>query len=236
MKLKAAIIDDERHCIETLQYDLENECNDVLDVVFTCSKSIDCVKKMREFNPDIMFLDIEMPGISGFDLLKIIEEEHISVVFTTAHARHAVEAISFKPDGYLLKPVDSEELQEVVQRIFANHQKENHVSIPGKLAISKLDEIELISHSSIIIAKANNNYTEIITSSDKPKLVSKTLKYIEERLPINQFYRVHKSYLVNLNHINKYVKAGGGVLIMSNGNEVPVSPFKKDALLSLIQD
>ncbi len=236
MKLKAAIIDDERHCIETLQYDLENECSDVLDIVFTCSKSIDCVKKMREFNPDIMFLDIEMPGISGFDLLKVIEEEHISVVFTTAHARHAVEAISFKPDGYLLKPVDSEELQEVVQRIYDNQQKKNLGSLPGKLAISKLDEIELISHSSIIVAKADNNYTEIITNTDKPKLVSKTLKYIEERLPGDQFFRVHKSYLVNLNHITKYIKAGGGMLIMSNGNEVPVSPTKRDALLSLIQE
>ncbi len=236
MKLKAAIIDDERHCIETLQYDLENGCKEELEVVFTCSTSIECIKKMRQFHPDLLFLDIEMPGISGFDLLKILEEDDISVVFTTAHARHAVEAISFKPDGYLLKPVDNEELQEIVQKVHANHQKKNQISIPDKLAISKLEEIELISYSSIIIAKANNNYTEIITTNDKPKLVSKTLKFVEEQLPSNNFYRVHKSYLVNLNHITKYMKAGGGVLIMSNGNEVPVSPFKKDALLSLIQE
>ena len=109
------------------------------------------------------------------------------------------------------------------------------IGISDKLAISTTEDIELVKHSEIVYAKASNNYTEVILENGASKLISKTLKFVSAQLPENSFYRVHKSYLINLNHINKYRKADGGTLIMSNSAEIPVSGEKKEDLLILIQ-
>ncbi len=236
-KLRAAIVDDELHCVETLEYDLKENCAETVDLIFTCTNGVECINNLKKTKPDVLFIDIEMPGITGFELLNILEPEETKVVFTTAHARHAVEAIKFKPEAYLLKPIDTDELVELVDRLIESHkEKKDQKPISNKLAISTTEEIELIPHEEIVYAKASNNYTEVITESGKEKVISKTLKYVSGQLPEENFFRVHKSYLINLDHIMKYRKSGGGTVIMSNEEELPVSADKKEELLSLIQD
>ena len=235
MKLKVAIVDDEKHCIETLKYDLEQSYSDKVDVLFECNNSVECVENLRSIKPDVLFIDIEMPGLNGFELIKVIKPKETKVVFTTAHARHAVEAINFKPEAYLLKPIELEELGKVVDSLYQDKKPSIDIGISDKLAISTTEDIELVKHSEIVYAKASNNYTEVILENGSSKLISKTLKFVSAQLPENSFYRVHKSYLINLNHINKYRKADGGMLIMSNDAEIPVSGEKKEDLLILIQ-
>lgn len=235
MKLKAAIVDDELHCIETLKFDLESLLSEQVEVVFTCSNGVECIQQLKKNPPDLLFMDIEMPGITGFEVLKILDNQNCMVVFTTAHAKHAIKAIDFKPEAYLLKPIMEDELISVVNSLHSKFNPVKEHRLTDKLAISTTEEIELIPHQDIIYAKANNNYTDLYIKDQKNKLVSKTLKVIEEKLPEDSFFRTHKSYLVNLNHIAKYRKAEGGVLIMSNGDELPVSSIKKEELLSLIQ-
>lgn len=236
-KLRAAIVDDELHCVETLQYDLKEYCANKVEIIFTCTNGVECINNLKKTKPDVLFIDIEMPGITGFELLNILEPDETKVVFTTAHARHAVEAIKFKPEAYLLKPIDTEELVDLVDSLIQNQNENKELQpISNKLAISTTEEIELIPHESIVYARASNNYTEIITDSGKEKVISKTLKFVSGQLPDQSFFRIHKSYLINLNHIIKYRKSGGGSVIMSNNEELPVSTDKKEKLLSLIQD
>jgi two-component system LytT family response regulator len=235
MKLKVAIVDDEEHCIETLKYDLEESYSEKVEVLFECSNSVECVENLRSIKPDVLFIDIEMPGLNGFELIKVIQPKETKVVFTTAHARHAVEAINFKPEAYLLKPIELEELGKVVECLYQAKKPAVDIGISDKLAISTTEDIELVKHSTIVYAKASNNYTELILEDGSSKLISKTLKFVSAQLPESSFFRVHKSYLINLNHINKYRKADGGMLIMSNDAEIPVSGDKKEDLLILIQ-
>ena len=235
MKLKAAIIDDELHCIETLEYDIRENLSNKIEVVFTCNNGINCIKKLQKSVPDVLFMDIEMPGLSGFDLLEVLDIEYTKVVFTTAHARHAIKAINFKPEAYLLKPIDVQELEEVIDKIIESNNNGGRPFEINKLAISSTDEIELIAHEDIIFAKASNNYTELFLIEGKNKLVSKTLKHIESQLPQKQFIRIHKSYLINIKHLVKYKKHDGGFVELTNGEELPVSGEKKEILFSHIR-
>ncbi len=235
MKVTAAIVDDELHCIETLKYDLEESFSDKVDVLFQCDNSVKCVEHLKSIKPDVMFVDIEMPGLNGFELLKVIEPKETKIVFTTAHARHAIEAIDFKPEAYLLKPIDIEDLEKVINKIYETKLPSNEKGISDKLAISTTEDIELVKHNDIVYAKASNNYTEIYTRDGNMRLVSKTLKFVSAQLPGDTFFRIHKSYLINLNHIKKYRKSDGGMLIMSDETEIPVSSDKKEELLLLIQ-
>ena len=235
MKLKVAIVDDELHCIETLKYDLENSFSDKVDVLFECNNSVNCVENLNSIKPDVMFIDIEMPGLNGFELLKVIEPRNTKIVFTTAHTRHAIEAIDFKPEAYLLKPIDLEDLGQVIDKLLSEKRPSSDKGISDKLAISTTEDIELVKHSDIVYARASNNYTEIHTANGSSKLISKTLKFVSAQLPDTIFFRVHKSYLINLNHIQKYRKSDGGILIMSDETEIPVSSDKKEELLLLIQ-
>lgn len=235
MKLKAAIVDDELHCIETLKYDLEESFSDKVEVLFECNNSVECVENLKSIKPDVLFIDIEMPGLNGFDLIKVIQPKNTKIVFTTAHQRHAIEAIGFKPEAYLLKPIELEELGKVVEDLYQAKRPSLESGISDKLAISTTEDIELVKHSEIIYAKASNNYTEIYLKEGNTKLISKTLKFVSAQLPDSSFFRVHKSYLVNMNHISRYRKADGGMLIMSDEAEIPVSSDKKEDLLLLIQ-
>lgn len=236
MKLKTAIVDNEVHCIETLMYDLQENFSAQVDVIFTSQDSVEAAKSLKKLKPDLVFLDIEMPGLSGFDILELLNDIPMRIVFTTAYSEYAIEAVGFKAEAYLLKPIQPEDLKVVIDELYHQfNQPLINASIKDKLPVAYQEGIELIPYREIIYCHSNDNYTDIFLLSGRKIVASKTLKYFSEQLPADKFFRIHKSYLVNLMHIKKYLKLDGGVLLMENEASLPVSRNKKEEILKLIQ-
>ena len=240
--LNAIIVDDEPYCCEVLSTLLKRYCPEV-EVVAVCSSGEEALKAIRRLQPQIVFLDIEMPQMNGFDMLERLPEINFHLVFTTSYDQYAIKAIRFSAIDYLLKPIDREELQRAVQKVSRQVQKPvaqqleillQKIHQPGavnKVALPTMEGLQMVSVDNILRCESDSNYT-IIFLKDKQKLVvSRTLKEIEEMLEDYPFVRVHHSYLVNLNEINRYVKGEGGYLVMSDGTTIDVSRSKKEALL-----
>jgi len=236
MKLTAAIIDDEIHAIETLRYDLAENHKDEIEILFSTTNPVEGAKRVRKEKPDILFLDIDMPGLSGLQLIQLIDDLPTRVVFTTAHMEYAIKAVETIASGYLLKPVQAEDLQRMIEKI--KNKKELSVldqPISGKIAVPDFSGIELVPYDEIVFCKSDSNYCELILTGNRKITASKTLKYFEEILPASQFIRIHKSYLVNIQQIKKYLKRDGGELLMSNNDVLPVSRNNRPEILKLIQ-
>ena len=183
-----------------------------------------------------------MPYGNAFDLLDKVGDVDFETIFVTAYNHYAIEALNAHASYYLMKPISIDELIKSVDYVTEIKVKENALqdqvlipktnSVNGKITIPQLDGFEILNTSDILYCKADDNYTEIYLNNSKKKLVSKTLKYFEEALSNSSFARVHKSYLVNVNEVVKYVKGKGGSVVLSNGKEVMVSASKKSAFLS----
>jgi two-component system, LytTR family, response regulator len=235
-KLNVAIIDDEKHAIETLAYDLnEYHANDV-ELTFTTTNPLEGVKLLITTKPDLLFLDVDMPGLSGLDLVELIDKEVTKVAFTTAHMEYAIKAVETIACGYLLKPVQTEDLQRIIERAIAEMEsKDAELSLPGKIPVHDVDGIELVPCGEIIYIKSDSNYCTLKMTGKRKIVASKTLKHFEGLLTGHQFLRVHKSYLANPDHIRKYLKKEGGELLMSNDELIPVSRIHRDMILHFMQ-
>jgi two-component system LytT family response regulator len=245
--ITATIVDDEPLCCESLATLLERYCPAV-KVLDICYSAFAALQSIREHPPQILFLDIEMPQMNGFELLEKLPEINFELIFTTSYDQYAIKAIQFSALDYLLKPIEREELQKAVQKVVQHlhHplpqqieillQKLNHPAIAlNKVAIPTMEGLQMIFIESVIGCKADSNYT-ILFLKDKQKITaSRTLKEIEEMLEDYSFARVHHSSLVNLNEVEKYVKGEGGYLIMSDGSTVDVSRNRKEMLLKKLQ-
>jgi two-component system LytT family response regulator len=237
MTLKIGIIDDEIHAIQTLTYDLNENFGNVVEIVFSSNNPIEGIKNIRERMPDLLFLDMDMPRLSGLDVLSLIDDLDINVVITTAHEEYAVKAYGTNAIAYLLKPVQPEQLKAIVEKQLSEISASKTTLLSaGKISIPVFDGFEILEFDEIIYCKSDNNYSEIIITGNRKIVASKTLKYFEELLPANIFRRVHKSYLVNENHIKKYLKRDGGVIMVTQGKTIPVSRTQRDELLKLIQN
>jgi two-component system LytT family response regulator len=236
MRLKVAIIDDEQHAIDTLKYDLQKNHDEETEIIFSVTNPVDGARQLRQERPDLLFLDVNMPGLSGLDLVELIDDLPIHVVFTTAHLEYAVKAVETIASGYLLKPVQADDLQRIINKV--KHEKKTdfrELPVSGKISVPDADGIELVPYEDIIYCKSDSNYCEIHLTENRKIVASKTLKYFEANLSPKQFFRVHKSYMVNLKHIKKYLKRDGGVLLMDNNKCLPVSRKHRDEILALIQ-
>ena len=243
--IKALILDDELHSVETLQWKLENYCKDV-EIVATFNDPVKGVEYINEHKIDLLFLDIEMPVLTGFDVLQKVSTLDFDVIFTTAYDEYGIRAIKFSALDYLLKPVQPEELMEAVTKfqkkhyqsvlpqqleaLFQSLKKDNQPN--QKIALSTKESIELVRPADIILCESDNNYTTVFVKGRK-KLISKTLKEFEELLVPFNFYRCHQSYLINIDHISEYMRNDGGYLVMSNDMKVAVSRNKKEGLMKL---
>lgn len=237
MTLKIGIIDDEIHAIQTLSYDLNEHFENAVEIVFSSNNPIEGIKNIRERMPDLLFLDMDMPRLSGLDVLSLIDDLDINVVITTAHEEYAVKAYGTNAIAYLLKPVQPEQLKAIVEKQMSEISASKTTLLSaGKISIPVFDGFEILEFDEIIYCKSDNNYSEIIITGNRKIVASKTLKYFEELLPANIFRRVHKSYLVNANHIKKYLKRDGGVIMVTQGKTIPVSRTQRDELLKLIQN
>lgn len=237
MNLKVAIIDDEIHAIETLVYDLTEDFKSSVDILFTTTHPVEGVKRLRMEKPDLLFLDIEMPGLSGLDILSLIDDLNIQVVITTAHQEFAIQTVGTKAIAYLLKPIQPENLEAVInQALERKRNPAKSLILKDRIAIPDMDGIELIQYDEIIYCKSDGNYTTMALISNRKMTVSKQLKYFEENIFSEQFIRIHKSYLVNLTHVKKYLKKDGGELVMTNNDVLPVSRNSRNELLKFIQN
>jgi len=241
--LRAIIVDDEPYSSESLNSLLKKYFPEV-EVVAICGSGSEALKEIPLRNPDLVFLDIEMPHMNGFDLIEKLPAVHFDLIFTTSYDQYAIQAIRFSALDYLLKPVDREDLKNAIHRVLTRkqHPQPQQLEIllqklnkPAnahlKIAIPTMEGLEMISVDSVINCESDSNYT-IFRLKNKLKITaSRTLKDIEEILEGHSFVRVHNSYLVNLNEIKRYVKGEGGYLVMSDGTHIDVSRTRKESLL-----
>ncbi len=244
--IKAMIVDDEQSSIDLLQWLAEQYCPDISSI--RSARSVqEAIPLIRAFKPDILFLDIQMPHQSGFDLLTTIDHWEFEVIFTTAYNEFAIQAIRFSALDYLLKPVDEAELRKAVERykakkiyapagqlLFRNfiqniaHRNREQF----KLALAGTAEVKYVELDEIIRLQAESNYTHIHLIGKKVFVSAKTLKEYDEILQGHRFLRVHKSHLVNPAHIESYDKQG--LLLMSDGVQVEVARRKREFLLQTL--
>jgi len=245
--IQAIIVDDEKNSCELLENMLERYCPEV-KVTALCNSAEDALLILREKKMELIFLDIEMPHMNGFEMLESIPDIDFSVIFTTSFDHYAIKAIRFSAMDYLLKPIDREELQHAVNKaVKASEnikpeqlnillQKLRHPAVPvTKIALPTMEGLQLVSVDTIISCAAESNYTILLTKDKQKLTISRTLKETEEMLEDYSFQRVHNSSIVNLNEISKYIKGEGGYLIMSDGSTVDVSRGKKEALLNKLR-
>lgn len=246
--MTAIIIDDENRHHETLGKMLKTFCPniEVLGDAYSVAEAVDLIEK---HSPQLVFLDIEMPGGNGFSLFEYFDEPPFEVVFTTAHDLYAINAIKYAALDYLMKPINIKELQEAVSRAEKVIRKKNgdisnqkidvlrsNLKLEDKrftkIALPSSDGIDFIEADFIIRAEAERSYSNFYLRDGKKVLVSKPLKEYESLLEQCNFFRIHKSHMINLNHIEKYVKGKGGYVIMNDGSHVDVSVRKKEDLLN----
>ena len=231
------IVDDELNALKMLELELNQSFSD-LEIIGTFQNPLDALSVIQKEQPDILFVDIEMPNLNGFDLVRELDIKNTQVIFVTAYSQYAIQAIKANALDYLLKPLDSNELILAVNKALVNLQDnvQNKLEdILVKLDTTNKDIIKIptsngyafLEKKSIIYCQSDSNYTHIYTM-DKEFLVSKTLKFIQSLLPKEDFLRVHNSYLVNVSHIKEYSRKDGGYVIMSNGKNLRVSNSKKD--------
>jgi two-component system LytT family response regulator len=244
---KVLIIDDEKRTrdliakmIETFGFDL---------TVISEGETMDtAIKAIQKHQPDILFIDIQMPDGTGFDVLKQLENISFEVIFITAHEEFAIQAIKFSALDYLLKPVDPLELKEAVEKAIkaVNTKKiDNQIDalqnniLPNqkkRLVLKTHESVFIVELHDIIRCEADKNYTSFILNGGKKIVVSKTLKDYETLLVGHNFMRVQQSHLINIDFIERYDKANGGFVIMKDGSEVPLSSAKREAFFNILEN
>jgi two-component system, LytTR family, response regulator len=218
-----------------------------VSVQAVCNQPEEALLKIRELRPQLIFLDVEMPGMTGFELLKQLPEKEFETIFISSHDHYAIRAIRFAALDYILKPVDPTALQEAVSRAvekirLAGKQNNYTQLVPGVnddkpldlLAIPTMDGLVFEKPNDIVYCEASDKYTKVFFSQKKQMLSSRTLGDFEDVLVASGFYRIHHSYLVNLKHLQRYIKGEGGQVVMSNGITLDVSRRKKEKLLQLV--
>lgn len=239
--LNTIIVEDEKTSREILKNYLAKYCPSV-QIVGEAENIDQALVLIRNNDLDMVFLDVEMPYGTGFDLLEKLENIPFEVIFVTAYDQYAIEALNKQAAYYLLKPVSIDDLIKAVDRVAAIRAKEielqNNVTaqkIPmseEKITIPTQNGFEVLPVKEILYGKADDNYTELYLIDNKKKLVSKTLKYFEKLLMDKGFARIHKSYLVNVSYIAAYKKGKGGTVTLANGKELSVSASQKTNFLS----
>ena len=240
--LKAIIIDDEPDCVKLLALQLKMYCQKV-EVVAECTSSEAGLLQIKAMQPDLVFLDIEMPVMNGFQLLEKIGAINFSLVFVTAYDQFAVKAFRFNAIDYLLKPIDGKDLKVAVEKALQQKPFPQQLQLlkqqlhggekyhPDKIALPYQNGVTFTEVKNILYCEAENNYTRFYVVGGQQCVVSKTLGDIQEVLEERNFLRVHRQYLINLDHIKKYVRGEGNYLIMSNDENIPVARNKKEKLV-----
>lgn len=245
-KIKAILIDDEFNSLQNLEKKLQEFCPDI-NIVAITQKPEEGIQLIRQHQPDVVFLDIEMPRMSGFRLLEELGEYDFDIIFTTAYNHYSIDAIRISAFDYLVKPIGIEELQQAVERLTKSKGTQTKEKIDilkkslsdnrsqeDKIAISTSEGIEFVPIKNILHIESKSNYSKIYLPEDKTIMVSKILKDFEEMLLPYNFLRIHNSHLINLNYIKKYMRKNGGQVMLQDGTVIEISRRKKEEFLKMI--
>ncbi|MFV8334473.1 LytR/AlgR family response regulator transcription factor [Flavobacterium sp. RSP29] len=246
--IKTIIVDDEFNAREFLEKFLQRYFPDKFLVLALCESVDEAIYAIEKFNPELVFLDVQMPNKNGFQLFKELNKINFEVIFTTAHSEFAIESIKCSALDYLLKPINYIDLLETVKKyeskLHKASQQENLMllienldsgnSAFNKIALPTETGFELVKTNAILYCEADSNYCKIVCLDGKKIVISKTLKFIEELLPTTVFQRIHKSYLVNLNYVTRFNKTNELLVELSNGQTLPVSIRKKEDFINAI--
>lgn len=241
--IEAIVIDDEIHCITALQNDIRMFCPEVA-IIDSCHSAKEGLLSIKRNNPELVFLDVEMPWMNGFEMLEVLDKDiNFHIIFTTAYDQFAAKAFRVSAVDYLLKPIDSSDLMNAIEKVkksiqgkegFSNISNllQNTKAAPAeqRIAVPNRNGFEFIPVNEILYCKAEGAYTTVVLSN-KNVLLSKSLGEAEQMLPAELFERVHHSFLVNMHYINQFVKTNGSYLVMKNGDELNVAKSKKDQLM-----
>src|SRR5690554_5668474 len=251
--ITAVLVDDDSNLREGMKVLLSRYAPEIR-ILGEAENVSDAVSVIDGMNPQVVFLDIQLANGTGFDILEKLTEKNgkisFQVVFITAHEQYAIKAFRFSALDFLLKPVDPDELQKVIQKIKTTLQKNDsfsHIDLLlenirkkvdnfKRIALSTSDGIHLFEVSDIIRCESTDNYTTFYIKNSKPVMISKTLKEYEELLAQHGFERIHQSHLINLAYLKSYIKKDGGYVIMSHNTHLPVSQRKKDRLQDIIRN
>jgi two-component system, LytTR family, response regulator len=244
---KAIVIDDENRTRDLIAKMINSFGLDIVAV--PAGESVASgIKAIEDHKPDIVFLDIQMPDGTGFDLLRAIPDKTFEVIFITAHEEFAIKAIKFSALDYILKPVDADELKNTVEKALASFGSKKEESQfdalqlniqpnqKRRLVLKTQESVHVIELDNIIRCEADRNYTSFYLLGGKKILVSKTLKDYETLLSGHNFLRVQQSHLINLDYVARYDKGNGGSVVMKDDSEVPLSPAKRDIFFKILDN
>jgi|SRR5678809_257927 Response regulator of the LytR/AlgR family len=242
--IRSIIIDDEEHCVKALLSDIKKHCPSI-EITETCKSAKEGIMAIRKLNPDLVFLDVEMPWMNGFEMLEVLGEINTSIIFTTAHDEFAAKAFRISAVDYLLKPVDANDLKVAVQKVEKKLEEGSNLqhitnllrnmrqpSTEQKIAFPQREGYEFIDVASIIYCEAQGAYTKVFIAEKKTILISRTLGDVEELLPVELFQRIHHSTIVNVSYISQFLRTDGGYLVLKNGEKLSVSKAKKEMLMA----
>jgi two-component system LytT family response regulator len=244
--MKTVIIDDEKECIEDLEY-LISKHDLPLDVVATASSGNEGLAAILKHKPQIVFLDVVMPGMTGFEMLELLPELNFQLIITTSKDEYAIQAIRSSAIDFLLKPVKAAELKDAVDRaqkqapvpdrkqigLLSDNMKQPS-GISDRIALVIKEGVQLVRLEDIIYFKSDGNYTTVFMTDGNEMVVSKPIRMFEEMVAGSTFYRVHNSYIVNIAHVEKFIRSDGGYVVMDNASTVPVSRSRKDKFLEIL--
>ena len=239
--LKAIIIDDEPDCVQLLALQLKEHCPGV-QVLAQMTAPEEGLQSIRSLSPDVVFLDVEMPRMNGFQLLEQLEEISFSLIFVTAYNEFALKAFRFSALDYLLKPLNASQLREAVRKAEKRQRIDQQQldllryqlkegKYPSKIAVPFQSGVVFVELKELVYCEADSNYTKLIMANGKSYLLSKTLREVQEVLEERNFLRVHRQYLINLDHIKMYRKGDGSYLVMTGDTTIPVAKNQKERLV-----
>lgn len=243
--IKAVIVDDEMNCVEMLEWLIKTYCP-VVTVVAMCTSGEEGIQAINKHHPDVVFLDIEMPRMNGFDMLEKFDNLFFDVVFTTAYNKFAIKAFRYSALNYLLKPVDPEDLQSTIKKLEERktavgkdqlnlllENMKNFSNPIQRIALSTGDGLIFVNTSEIMYCQAESNYTNVVLTNKNKILVAKTLKDIDETLSGKDFFRVHNSFLININQIKKFVRGDGGYILMNDDSHITIARSKREEFFEM---
>ena len=252
--LRAIVIDDEPESLQAVTAQIRNFCPQV-EIIDACDSAELGIQSIRKFQPDLIFLDIEMPGMTGLEMLRSFDQINFGVIFITAHNEYAIDAIKLSALDYLLKPLDIEQLEEAVKKAEEKYSREktldrfqlmmelmegrpnasNQQTQSQTIALPTMDSIIYEKVSNIINIEAHQNYCKFYFENRDAILISRNIGSYEDSLTKFNFMRVHRSHMVNLDKVDEFKRTDGGALIMTNGRNIDISRSKKEEVLKRLE-